>query len=79
MTLCSFKSKDYHIKSSRKMKATISLPCSYVISRVDLHLKKYIVVFPNMRKVSIRLFAVAVCSVSQPQLLSCLYVNCGNQ
>lgn len=79
MTPGSFKSKEYHIKSSHKMKATISFPCSHVISRVDLHLKKHIAVFPNMRKVSICLFAVAVCSVSQPQLLSCLYVNYGNQ
>jgi len=49
MTLCSFRSKDNHIKSSHKMKDTISFPCSHVISRVDLHLKKYIVIFKNMR------------------------------
>lgn len=79
MTLCSFKSKDCHIKSSNKVKATSSFPCSHVISRADLHLKKYIVVFANMRKVSIHLFAVAGCFVSQAQLLSCLYVKCGKQ
>lgn len=45
------------------MKATISFPCSHV-SRADLHLKKYIVVFPNMRKVYIHLFAITACSVS---------------
>lgn len=63
--LCAFKSEDCHITSSHRIKDPNFLPCSNMIPKVDLYVKKYIVVFSQHDK-SFCLFAFWYCLLCEP-------------